>query len=198
VSASEPHNGIHHGDEFRGGRPPVMTVARWAMPLGMVQFMKAVTEVEGAFAEIRERAMTVAPDEAKHIEDRLFAVKADADKCCFPRATLECESLKVKVEKLAAGLSERQAEIETCWRSLVATLPGALASHHAKLTRGKCAPVGMTRRWIDTMRAKYAAVQAAWAHAQSAARTGRWAEAVIRGEDARRLSLELEQELRGF
>ena len=180
------------------GVPAVMRVARWAMPLEMVSFMKAIAEVDAAFEQIRDSAMDIAPDEAKTIDERMFAARVDADKGFFHRATLECQNLREKVDQLASSLPERRAMLEARWASLATAITGALTSLNGKLARGKRVPTGMTRKWFDTTRARHAEAQGVWDRARSAAQSGRWAEAVTAGEDARRRCLEVLQELRGF
>lgn len=176
----------------------MMRVARWVLPLGMVQFLKAAAEAETALVEIRECATRIAPDDLRRIDDRLFAAKAEADNGFFAKAKLECETVRDDVRELGACLAERQADLEARWTSLAAALAEALSSLHARFVRLKRGPSGMTSRWFDSVRVKYLEVQAAWGRAQSAARGGRWAEAVSKGEEAKKSACDLVDELRGF
>ena len=174
----------------------MMRIARWATPLEMVQFLKTIAEAEAAFEGIRPQAMNVAPDDAKNIEDRLFAAKADADRGFYARATLECHRVREQILAMTSTLPGREAELETRWIRLSEALPGVLASIDRKRTGRRM--TGMSRRWLDAVAEECEAIRAAWDHAQSAARSGRWHEAVSRGDEAGRRAASLAEELRGF
>jgi uncharacterized protein YoxC len=151
----------------------------------------SISAAQTAYDGIKEQAMNVAPDQAKMIEDAIAAAKADVEKGDFKAALDATKDLPAKTQELYDGLSAKEAELQTAWQSLSATLPDAVASLNRKLGAMKKPPAGMNKAKFAAAKATLADVKTKWGEATTAMQGGRLAEAVTKASSVKATAVHL-------
>jgi hypothetical protein len=171
-------------------------IARWTLLLGVLLLLPgcgaqkkaaetAIQAAQTAYDGIKAQAVNVAPAEARAIEGAIAAAKADVQKGNFKAALAATQDLPNRVQELQAALPAKQAELDTAWKGLNATVPRTLASLGRKLGATSRRPAGMSRERFDAAKGELAHLKSQWSDAQAAMKDGRLAEAVGTAEDVK-------------
>ena len=142
-------------------------------------------DVVAEYAAIRPQVEIIAPDRARSLEDSIDASKRSLEQGDL-RATLEAtQELRTRLKELADRLPAMQAELESTWTDLDASVPGTLTSLSQVIRRTKRPLEGPGRVAYDAARNDLPLLKAQWRDAENAMHDGRLAEAVNKAERVR-------------
>lgn len=147
----------------------------------------AVNAAQTAFDATKDKAMQIAPDQAKTIQDAIDGAKASIEKGDYAAAMAAAKAIPDQVKTLTEGLAAKQQELQASWEGMK-DMPAAVEAFQTKvdqLAKMKKLPAGMDAAKLDAAKATLADVTAKWGEAQAAMTAGNWAEAVAKGGEVK-------------
>lgn len=143
----------------------------------------ALIQVETDYGRMRDQLTLVAPDQARSIDGAISAAKGTLEKGDADEALRLAKELQTRLRETSDRLPAMQAELESAWTSLSASLPRTLATLKRDLQRSNRPPAGKRREVFDLARGTMLELVNQWEEAQVAMKDGRLAEAVAKAED---------------
>ncbi len=143
----------------------------------------AIQAAQTAFDATKDKAMQVAPEQTKAIQDQIDAAKANVTAGNFQAAMDSAKAIPGRVKELADGLAAKQQELTAAWDNMK-DLPqsvDALKAQVEKLAKMKKLPAGIDAAKLDAAKSSLATITTTWGEAQSAFQAGNYAEAVAKG-----------------
>jgi hypothetical protein len=143
----------------------------------------AITAAQTAFDATKEKAVAIAPDQARAVQEAIDGAKASVEKGDYKAAIDAAKAVPGQVKTMVDGLAAKQQELEAGWQGLQ-DVPGMLTAFQSKvqeLAAMKRLPAGIDAGLLDGAKATAREAVAAWGEAQAAMTAGNWAEAVSIG-----------------
>ena len=149
----------------------------------------AIATAETAFNATKEKAMQIAPDQAKSVEDAISAAKASVEKGDYAAALTAAKDLPGQVKSMVDSLGAKESALHAqldAMKDLPAQV-GAFKSQVEKFSAMKHLPKGMNAASLQSAKDGLAQVTAAWGEIKSAMDSGNLAEAASKLEPLKKL-----------
>jgi hypothetical protein len=154
----------------------------------------AIKAAEAAFDAAKAEAVKYVPDQATAVEGAIAAAKAAFAKGDFKGAAAAASELTAKIAALGDAAKAKKAELTTAWEGLSTGLPGvvgAITSRVDILSKSKKLPQGISQEAFDGAKSGLATINAAWAEANDAFKSGDVAGAMAKANTVKAKAAEI-------
>ncbi len=154
----------------------------------------AIKAAEEAVNAAKAEAGTYMPDEAKALDAGLAAAKEKFSKNDFKGALTEAQAVTAKAKELTSAVAAKKDELSKAWQDMSAGMPkvvDAIKSRVDILSQSKKLPAGMTPEKFAEAKTGLAQLTQQWTEATTASASNNWAEAVAKGNAAKKKAAEV-------
>ncbi|SRR5208337_1878323 len=140
----------------------------------------AIKSAQTAYAAVADEANQYVPDQAKDVQAAIQSAKDSFDKGDYEAADNASKTLAGKVQDLAKAADAKKADATAQWNDLNGSVPALLAEDQKKvdsLTKSHKLPKATSD--------SFATAKQTWTDATAAAASGKLADAVAKGSDAK-------------
>lgn len=142
----------------------------------------AIKNAQTAYAAVADEANQYVPDQSKEVQAEIQSAKDSFDKGDYEAADDASKTLASKIQDLGKAADAKKADLTNQWNDLNSSVPGLLAKADALAKKHK-----LPKAAGDS----FSSAKQTWADASAAAASGKYADAVAKGSDAKTKLTEL-------
>lgn len=151
---------------------------------------RSLAEAESTFDEVADRAIDVAPEQARQILGIMRLAEGDLARGDHKAVLVEVRELNARTRSLAETMPALQQKLEAEWKGLEQAVPGELVALRSSIDAAAMRKPRGRGPELNEARAALSQLSDRWSEAQVAMQSGRLAEAVNRATDVRHEAIE--------